>query len=183
MSKSYRSFKLICVLTALVMLFTSVSFNAYAARNFQAEIDAYEARIKAANSKKSDQEKNAEELQNDISLLQEQVDLYQEKIDALNGEINEKNTLISQYESEISALATEIEQTNARIDDINKQIENTYEVIKERMRASYMAGETSTLEIIFGSVDYEDFLNRLELVSSVTRHDKEFINGLENDIE
>ena len=182
MSKSYKSFKLVCALMALVILFTSVSFNAYAARNFQAEIDAYQAKIDAANSKKSDQQKSVDELQSDISLLQEQVDVYQDKIDSLNSEIAEKNALISQYENEISSLQTEIEQTNAKIDDINRQIENTYEIIKERMRASYMAGDTSTLEIILGSMNYEDFLTRLELVSAVTKHDNEVIKGLENDI-
>lgn len=180
--KRLFAFKLISAIMTLVLLFSSVSFGAYAARNFQAEIDAYEAKIKAANSKKSDQEKNAEELQNDISLLQEQVDVYQDKINSLNAEISEKNALIAQYESEISALQTEIEQTNAKIDETNAQIDRTYETIKERMRASYMAGETSTLEIILGSVNYEDFLTRLELLSAVTKHDNEIIKGLENEI-
>ncbi len=180
--KNFYAFRLVAALMTLVMLFTSVSFHAYAARNFQAEIDAYEAKIKAANSKKSDQEKTAEELQNDITLLQEQVDVYQEKIDSLNAEINEKNAQIAQFESEITALENEINETNAKIDETNKQIDDTYEIIKERMRASYMAGETSTLEIILGSMNYEDFLTRLELVSAVTKHDREIITGLENDI-
>ena len=180
--KNFYAFRLVAALMTLVMLFTSVSFHAYAARNFQAEIDAYEAKIKAANSKKSDQEKTAEELQNDITLLQEQVDVYQEKIDSLNAEINEKNAQIAQFESEITALENEINETNAKIDETNKQIDDTYEIIKDRMRASYMAGETSTLEIILGSMNYEDFLTRLELVSAVTKHDREIITGLENDI-
>lgn len=181
--KHSRLLRLISALTVFVLVFSSVSFKASAARDFQAEIDAIEKKIDAANSKKSDSEKTVQELQEDINDMQSQLDVYGEKIDDLNVQITEKNGVISQYDAEIAQLDEEINQTNLEIERINNKITETYEVLKERMRASYMAGETSTLEILLGATDYESFLTRLELVSSVARHDNEVITGLEASIK
>ena len=185
MNKSGYSFiiKNISVLMVLTLLFSVISIGAYAERDFQAEIDALEDKIDANNSSAANNKKTREQLNSEVENLQQQIDIYNEKISALDKQIDDKNAVINKYNDEIDALNNEIDETNKEIEGLDKKIDEAYDLLKERLRASYMAGETSTLEMLMGASDYESFLTRLELLSSVARHDEELIDGLEDSIE
>lgn len=186
MSKKYSLFnKFISFSLIFTLLFSVAAIGTYAettTRDFNKEIEDIQAKIDANNNKKADSEKTIDELREEIQAIQEQLNVYQLKIDDLNAQIAEKDAVIAQYESEIAALDVEINEANIKIDTLGVKIDETYDTLKERLRASYMAGETSTLEILLGSSDYESFLTRLELLSVVARHDNELVSGLQKDI-
>lgn len=176
-------FRLISVVLCIVMTLASVSFGVYAERDFQAEIDALESKIDANNAKKEDKQKSADELNEEIDTLQEQIDVYNAQISELNSQISGYDAVINQHEAEIAKLDESINETGVQIDKLNAQIANTQEVLAERMRASYMAGETSILEILLDSSDFESFLTRLELLSAVARRDNELISAYDSQID
>ena len=176
-------FKLLSVVLCVVMTLASASFGVYAERDFQAEIDALESKIDANNAKKEDKQKSADELNEEIDTLQEQIDVYNAQISELNSQIAGYDAVITQHEAEIAKLDESINETGVQIDKVNVQIADTQELLAERMRASYMAGETSMLEILLASSDFESFLTRLELLSAVAKRDNELISGLKGKIE
>lgn len=176
-------FRLISVVLCIVMTLASVSFGVYAERDFQAEIDALESKIDANNAKKEDKQKSADELNEEIDTLQEQIDVYNAQISELNSQISGYDAVINQHEAEIAKLDESINETGVQIDKLNAQIANTQEVLAERMRASYMAGETSILEILLDSSDFESFLTRLELLSAVAKRDNELISAYNSQID
>lgn len=176
-------FRLISVVLCIVMTLASVSFGVYAERDFQAEIDALESKIDANNAKKEDKQKSADELNEEIDTLQEQIDVYNAQISELNSQIAGYDAVITQHEAEIAKLDESINETGVQIDKLNAQIANTQEVLAERMRASYMAGETSMLEILLDSSDFESFLTRLELLSAVAKRDNELISAYNSQID
>lgn len=176
-------FRLISVVLCIVMTLASVSFGVYAERDFQAEIDALESKIDANNAKKEDKQKSADELNEEIDTLQEQIDVYNAQISELNSQISGYDAVINQHEAEIAKLDESINETGVQIDKLNAQIANTQEVLAERMRASYMAGETSMLEILLDSSDFESFLTRLELLSAVAKRDNELISAYNSQID
>lgn len=176
-------FRLLSVVLCIVMTLASVSFGVYAERDFQAEIDALESKIDANNAKKEDKQKSADELNEEIDTLQEQIDVYNAQISELNSQISGYDAVINQHEAEIAKLDESINETGVQIDKLNAQIANTQEVLAERMRASYMAGETSILEILLDSSDFESFLTRLELLSTVAKRDNELISVYNSQID
>lgn len=176
-------FRLLSVVLCIVMTLASVSFGVYAERDFQAEIDALESKIDANNAKKEDKQKSADELNEEIDTLQEQIDVYNAQISELNSQIAGYDAVITQHEAEIAKLDESINETGVQIDKLNAQIANTQEVLAERMRASYMAGETSILEILLDSSDFESFLTRLELLSAVAKRDNELISAYNSQID
>ena len=176
-------FRLLSVVLCIVMTLASVSFGVYAERDFQAEIDALESKIDANNAKKEDKQKSADELNEEIDTLQEQIDVYNAQISELNSQISGYDAVINQHEAEIAKLDESINETGVQIDKLNAQIANTQEVLAERMRASYMAGETSILEILLDSSDFESFLTRLELLSAVAKRDNELISAYNSQID
>lgn len=176
-------FRLLSVVLCVVMTLASVSFGVYAERDFQAEIDALESKIDANNAKKEDKQKSADELNEEIDTLQEQIDVYNAQISELNSQIAGYDAVITQHEAEIAKLDESINETGVQIDKVNVQIADTQELLAERMRASYMAGETSMLDILLASSDFESFLTRLELLSAVAKRDNELISGLKGKID
>lgn len=182
MSKRFLQ-RAVSVFVICAVCISTVSFPVSAERDFQAEIDALEKKIEAANSKKEASEQSVSELKEQISLLQEQMDVYNDKITQLNSQIAEKDALIAQYQREADSLQAEIDAAEAKQAELEQEISATYDVLSERLRAAYMAGETSTLEILLSAKDFETFLTRLELIKRISDHDTALVADLQADID
>lgn len=182
MSKRFLQ-RAVSVFVICAVCISTVSFPVSAERDFQAEIDALEEKIEAANSKKEASEQSVSELKEQISLLQEQMDVYNDKITQLNSQIAEKDALIAQYQREADSLQAEIDAAEAKQAELEQEISATYDVLSERLRAAYMAGETSTLEILLSAKDFETFLTRLELIKRISDHDTALVADLQADID
>ena len=134
-----------------------------------------ENKIAAAEAKKKQNEQK-------IKDLQEQLDTYQSQITELNSQIGDKNAVINDYQKEIDSLQKNIDEASESIEAQTKTVNDTYNLLKERLRAAYMAGESSTLEVLLTASDYEGFLTRLELLSKTTKHDRQLMKSLQDDI-
>ena len=93
-----------------------------------------------------------------VAVMEEELDLLAEELDQKSLELDEKNAELDQKETEIDA---------------------TYEQYKQRMRAMYMAGDTSTLEMLFAADSFSDFLTNIEMMKAITAHDTELLDTLE----
>ena len=109
------------------------------------------------NAALEEAKKNTEEKE---ALKQE----YEDKISQVQGQIDTLN-------NEIRTLDEEIAQKQKEIEGPQKEIDENMELLKQRIRAIYMAGETSTLDIILGAEDFSDFLDKASLLQTVTSHD------------
>ena len=93
-----------------------------------------------------------------VAVMEEELDLLAEELDQKSLELDEKNAELDQKETEIDV---------------------TYEQYKQRMRAMYMAGDTSTLEMLFAADSFSDFLTNIEMMKAITAHDTELLDTLE----
>ena len=78
---------------------------------------------------------------------------YEDKISQVQGQIDTLN-------NEIRTLDEEIAQKQKEIEGPQKEIDENMELLKQRIRAIYMAGETSTLDIIPVSYTHLDVYKR-----------------------
>lgn len=180
------SLKILSFLSAFVLLIAAMPISGFAARTvdeINADIAKREQQLKKLESQKDKQEEYIEE-------LREQIKDYDEQLAIINGQLSELNTKIASldeeivgYQSKITSLENEITKANAQIDDQNKKIDNTYEILKKRLRAAYMAGETSELELFLNAESFQDFLTRSELLRQVSKHDSQIVSDLEKQIE
>ena len=125
--------------------------------------NAKELDRKLKDAKKDTQNAEAQKkaLEDKITNVQQQIALAQEQLDALDKQISQK-------ESEIK--------------DKQKDIDSGMEQLKARLRAIYMAGETSTIDIILGAKDFNDFLDKASLIKNISRHDDQMINDLKDSL-
>lgn len=149
----------------------------------QQKIDRLQNEIDANKTKMANTEGDIEKVQTEINSRQAQLDAYKSEYDTLNEQVRELDAKISQLVSEINSLENKIVELNKQIDKSQITINATYKVLGGRMRAAYMAGEGSTLEVLLTATDFSDFLTRLELLSRTSKHDKALVSDLEKEVK
>ncbi|MCR5652770.1 MAG: peptidoglycan DD-metalloendopeptidase family protein [Ruminococcus sp.] len=122
----------------------------------------YQAQLDEAKSDIKDKEAYSKTLMNQVETLNDEIDAYNNEIASLNESISEKQ---------------------AAVDKANKDIEGQMNTLKKRLRTIYMAGETSDLEIILGAKDFSDFLDKVELVKTLSDYDKELIGKIQKRLD
>jgi len=103
----------------------------------------------------------------------------QEYVDALVGKIQNINEQISVSRKKIAALDTDIAAKQKQIDQKNAEIEDSMDALRQRLKAIYMSGDVTSLEIILGAKDFSDFLDKLQIAQYVSNHDEELINKIQ----
>ena len=179
------STRIFSVILAMVLVITAIPFSASAKTlsDIEAEIDKYEQELAASNKGEENAKKELEKLQEISKLTDQKIDVLEKEMAPIQKNINELTAEINEYEKRISALETEIEEVNAEVEAQNEEIAETQELLKKRMRATYMAGETSELEIFLSATDFSDFLARTEFLRQIAKHDTSIIKDLEKQIK
>ena len=137
----------------------------------QQKLDAVNADLKAVEGQLAEEEAYQQSLTQQINLNQEKINLMNQQIAAYTQNIEDNEAKIAQKEEEIVQKEDEIAQKQEEIDD-------TYEVFKTRMRTLYMAGETSSLEMLFSADSFADFLLNVELMKAVSQSDEQLVSDL-----
>ncbi len=110
----------------------------------------------------------------------------------VNSEAKNKNSIDKQIQvvqSQIDVSNHYINNLENEIIDVQKQIAEIRENMKEKiillkksLSSIYVAGDTSTLDIVLGAKDFEDFLDKADIVRSVSQTIKKLIDDLQNDL-
>lgn len=140
-----------------------------------------------------------QEYQDKLSALQQQQDELNEQINNASGEldglkekkaaidekievIEEKIQLVSDYTSQmelaIADLDLELRETRDSLDNTQGEIDTGISDYKQRLRAMYIAGNTSYASVLLESDDFYDMLMRMELIKRVSAHDSAIIDNL-----
>lgn len=118
--------------------------------------------LQEASNKVQKEAENKESLDKQIKLAEEQIDV--------------SNDYIHKLEEEISEAECEIEK-------IQEDIKQKIIALKKSLSAIYVAGDTSTIDIVLGAKDFEDFLDKIDIVRSVGQTIKKLIDDLHSDLE
>lgn len=119
------------------------------------------AKLKQLKQDKAKQQEYKSTLDTQVQNVQSQIDTLNEQITALDSDIRQKETQISEKQ---------------------KNIDTNVQQLKQRIKAIYLLGEASQLEVVLGAQDVMDFLDKAELVRSISQHDNEVIETLKTDM-
>lgn len=111
------------------------------------------------------------------------VDAQQKQVDAIVGKVETVTKQIQLSHEKISALDTQIQEKSKQIKEKNNEIEENMDILRQRIKTIYLAGDVSSLEIIMGAKDFTDFLDKVQLVKSVSAHDEELINEIQAQLD
>lgn len=125
----------------------------------QAKLDA---QLKELKNQQQSQAAYQQSLQLKIANAQEQIDNLNAQISGYDAQISEKEAQISEAETQIDA---------------------NYSALKARLKAIYMLGEASMLDILFSADNVTDFFNKAQFVQAITDHDQNIISDLKTQSE
>lgn len=143
-----------------------------------AEIEENEKKLNEITNSINTNEDKLELLNSQISAIKRQISILQDRIDELNYDIKATDNEIAQLTADIALLDVQITDTQQKIDESKATMESTEGQVLGRLRAAYMSGEASSLEILFSSADLSTFFTRKELIERVTENDRDLIEEL-----
>ena len=111
--------------------------------------------------------------------------------------IKEKQLYSKQLQHQIQELTKKIKESNERIKTLNenikekqrlideklKEIADRLDLLRTRLRAIYMAGDTSSLEIILGAKSFDDFIDKAQMIKSISDYDSNLISSLQKKMD
>ncbi len=159
-------------------------------KELQSQYDAIENEM-SQNQQKLDevkkdmnvQEQVVDGLGNKIDKTQNEVNLLLSRQQILSSEIDNTEKQIGVINAQLGSLSEQIAATEEAIEQKNVELDSTYELLKRRIRAMYMAGNGSNLEFLLTSADFSTLLIRTELLVRAAQHDNDLMDLLESDIE
>lgn len=156
--------KLVALLLAILICLPTVSFYA-------TDISKLEDNKESLEEKNDDLKEEEKENEKDIKEKEKELQVLNDKL----AELNEK-IIVSQ--EKLREIQGNIDELQIKIDDLTQSVEDKTILLQQRIRAIYMAGDTSSLEIILGAKDFTDLMDKFQLIKSISEHDTKLINEL-----
>ncbi|WP_199690419.1 MULTISPECIES: C40 family peptidase [Clostridia] len=104
------------------------------------------------------------------------------QITQFNEAMKENNAQIEKVKADMTKKEQEVDKLEKEIAALEDAIEKRYNKLKERA-VSYQksGGDVSYLEVVFGSKDFGEFINRVSAVNKITNSDAKLLEEQEND--
>lgn len=190
--KSVQSKKFIRLLSgflSLTFLICSVfgadlaTFAAASRSELNAQKDKIEQQIEAKEKQLAQLKADKAKQQEYLNALYQKVELLQDKVDTLQKESDSLKSQIATVEQNIKDTEAEIDSIQAEIDKKQAEFDSTYDTYCQRLRAMYVSGHVSNLEVLLTSGDMSSILVRSQMISSVSEQDTEMLDDLIKQME
>lgn len=179
--------KLISVLMCVVFVLTSFSFGMTAEakstselreeqQKIQEEIDSAQSQIDSLAAEKAETQEYLNALETKIILLQDKIDALEDSKSALQSEIDSIQVKITKTEQDLVKAQEEIDKKQAEFDE-------NYELYCKRLKAMYVSGKASNLEVLLTCEDMSAILTRSQMIKSVSEQDSKALDELMTKME
>ena len=145
--------------------------------------------VSAINSKEEYNKKNEtlleneKDLENKLDKTQDELKKQEKTLKKYQGEMSELEKKIDKLNIEISKLNESIEKTEKDIKKIKKDIEEDYDILGQRLKSIYIAGETQYLEILLDCKDISTLVDAASIMQTISEHDNNLIKELNKKID
>ncbi|MBQ6380492.1 MAG: peptidoglycan DD-metalloendopeptidase family protein [Clostridia bacterium] len=157
----------ICVFLAVMLVF-SCSFGVIA----EDSVSSLQEKIAAAKEKAAELE-TKEEAANET--YQAKLEVYNTAKDA----VDTINAQIADLEEKIVETQDSIEKLKKKIKKQQQAIDKKYNDFKSRIKALYIAGSLTSMQVLLTSEDFSDYLTKLEMVRKVSAKDNAAIEEMQ----
>lgn len=154
----------------------SLVLTCFSANLLSAGAASYREKINELESKQAKVKEQISSLKSDINDQEKLKDALQDEIDTVQAQIDVYNGQLTEVENRLSEIEAQEEQKQ-------NDLENTKQTFMTRLRAMYVSGDNSMLNVLLSANDFGDFLYRDQLLSSVTDHDNAIMEQLKADIK
>lgn len=104
-------------------------------------------------------------------------------IEHLDNKIQKALAEVEGYKSKISKTQSNIEQVNKDITKAEEDLEKQQDLFNKRVRALYVNGQSSYIDVLVEAEGFSDLISRVENVRRVMKYDKEIFAEMESERE
>ncbi|MEG2038277.1 MAG: peptidoglycan DD-metalloendopeptidase family protein [Oscillospiraceae bacterium] len=146
------------------------------------ELDAQDKQsLKDLNSKMDELEKKQQEIQKQINSTKSEKDKQLAIKQQIGNQIDITKSQIGLLSNKIGVMEQNIVTKEEEIAAKQIEIDDNMTMFKKRMRANYMAGESSNLAVILGAKSFAEVLMRARVIDTVAGHDQQLLAQLTED--
>ena len=155
-----------CVIWLLLLILagTSVSYGA--------STDEVQTKIDQTKKKLSETKRRENSVLGTLLRTQQELERISSNLAGLNGKI--ANT-----EQRMNVITAEINRAQSELDQLKTEIGGHRSILDQRLLAFYKYGYQSSLEILFTSRNFAEFVTRFEMIRRFTRVDVKVIRTLQ----
>lgn len=165
------------------MLVFSSAFTAQAKTSSQSKLDKINQNIKEAQKELDSLDDQVADKKEYSDALMKKIDLLQDKLDALESNRDDLQSEIDAVQKRIDETQADINQAEKEIEKKEQEFDGVYEEYCQRLRAMYISGNVSMLEVLLESGDISSILTRAEMVKSVSEQDSATLDDLMTKME
>lgn len=174
--------RIFCLVLSLMLVFSS-AFTAQAKTSSQSKLDKINQNIKEAQKELDSLDDQVADKKAYSNALMKKIDLLQDKLDALESNRDDLQNEIDAVQKRIDETQAEINKAEKEIEKKEQEFDGVYEEYCQRLRAMYISGNVSMLEVLLESGDISSILTRAEMVKSVSEQDSATLDDLMTKME
>lgn len=162
------SLSLSLALSGITAYHTSTTASAETLKSIQEKQEANKKKQNAANNKLKLNEKNQSAVKKEIERIDKSTMATESQIKTKETEINDTKNQIDQLKKEIAV--------------VQKRIDKRDKLLKERVSSMYEGGgAVQYLEVVLGSKDFGDFLDRVVALNLIAEQDRQLLEEQKKD--
>lgn len=174
--------RIFCLVLSLMLVFSS-AFTAQAKTSSQSKLDKINQNIEEAQKELDSLDDQVADKKAYSDALMKKIDLLQDKLDALESNRDDLQNEIDAVQKRIDETQADINQAEKEIEKKEQEFDGVYEEYCQRLRAMYISGNVSMLEVLLESGDISSILTRAEMVKSVSEQDSATLDDLMTKME
>ena len=157
--------RIVALLCAVLFVFTGVT--AMAASN----VDKKKQELNEVN----EEIKNTEEQLEEVKQQQEEVAA---RLQDIEKQLKQKEQELNKLEADLQSTQEELEATREELNRAIEEAEKQEKLMADRIRAIYMNGAPSYLELLLEAKSINDFLDRMSMVQQLIAFDNEVLDRM-----
>ncbi|RKI90550.1 cell wall hydrolase [Parablautia intestinalis] len=157
----------IAAVMAAVLLVCAFPLTAYADK-----ISDLEKEINERKEEKEQTESEIKSRKNELAGLNEEAEGLKGQLNSLNSELTAVSNNLAELEEKIADKNAEIETTEKELEDAWEKEGIQYEAMKKRIQFMYEKRDYIMMEMLFGSANFAELLNRQDYIEKLSEYDR-----------
>jgi len=117
----------------------------------------------------------------ELNNINKQKDSTEKNLKDIEEKMKNTSSSLSELNSKMYDLNTQIESLENQIKENTSNLSHQNELFKKRIRAIYINGNESYLDILLRANDFSDFFNRMDSVAKLMEYDRKLMKDIEDD--
>lgn len=112
-----------------------------------------------------------------LSEKQEKAKQVKAQLQANQAELDRLTAALNQTQSQLALVEASIERNQAELEEAEAKLDAYKGILSRRIKAMYMEGSSTTLEVILDTESFGDFLNSYDFMRMIGNYDADMVEG------